>query len=645
MTRNPLLRCVSRLWPRVWCLFLSMCVLSGSEDSINAPRQGAELLKTDILAVFAHPDDETGMAATLAYYARSQHAVVATVYCTRGEGGGNMVGLQAGAALGALREAELRDCLNTLGVRYCYFLDQLDWAYTESVAATLAKWGKETTLEKLVRWVRALRPEIIVTMNPAPNPGQHGHHQAAGVLATEAFAAAADGQRFPLQLSKEGLSVWQARKLYFNGGSTGTVASIRVNDPIGTEATPAEIAARALVNHRSQAFGNFANASWLQHPQRFTLVKSFVRVPAAETNLLEGLPVQSVTALIPLAAAPVVPPVQLEFVPRPALTAYRQWAIAQGIQHVTAAFRADRPVVAGEANEVRVRLIHSDKEKRPGQLSLQLPPGWRVNPLSLSVAVPPGIAHEAVFHVLPPAGLRGDIDALAIARMGAETLSASATFHLLPKARVPRLPARPPLDGTDRGWENVAPIGIAETNLVQGKVSSPADSSAQFRLAHRDRILFVDVQVRDDIVVTNIAPNDIKGHWRSDSIELCLDPVGGAEHTMGCFKLGIFPFDTSGMVRGARDADANQGLVEETAPHTRLVSRRTPDGYRIQAAIPFDEIRVARGVKRLGFNLIIYDGDKQPAALGENINKSRLAWAPRPGVMGRPEDWGRIDLE
>src|SRR5206468_7270500 len=133
---------------------------------------------------------------------------------------------------------------------------------------------------------------------------------------------------------------------------------------------------------------------------------------------------------------------------------------------------------------------------------------------------------------------------------------------------------------------------IAPTNLFQGKVTDETDSSALFRLAHDGSTLFVDVQVKDDIVVTNIAPNDIKGHWRSDSVEICLDPVGGAEDTMGCFKLGIFPFDSTGRIRAARDADANQGPVEETAPRTRLFSRRTPDGYRIQAAIPFSEIGV-----------------------------------------------------
>jgi hypothetical protein len=238
-----------------------------------------------------------------------------------------------------------------------------------------------------------------------------------------------------------------------------------------------------------------------------------------------------------------------------------------------------------------------------------------------------------------------DTEIRAHNRGAAGSVLATAIAHPLPHARVPRLRIAPSLDGTDRGWEHVMPLVIAPTNLVQGKVNGPADSSALFRLGHCDRVLFVDVIVKDDTVVTNIAPNDIKGHWRSDSIEICLDPAIASEHTMGCYKLGIFPFDTSGVIRAARDADANQGPVEETAPRTRLRSTRTADGYRIQVGIPFEEIGLPRGKKRLGFNLIVYDGDKRDAALGENINKSRLAWAPRPGVMGRPEDWGRIVLE
>src|SRR5262245_37495436 len=112
-------------------------ILPAADNSAatTPPKQGAALLKVDLLGIFAHPDDETGVASAIATYALSQMKTVAHVYMTRGEGGGNMVGTQSGEALGMLREAELRDCLAILGVRYCYFLDQLDWAYTESLAA------------------------------------------------------------------------------------------------------------------------------------------------------------------------------------------------------------------------------------------------------------------------------------------------------------------------------------------------------------------------------------------------------------------------------------------------------------------------------------------------------------------------------
>lgn len=130
-------------------------------------------------------------------------------------------------------------------------------------------------------------------------------------------------------------------------------------------------------------------------------------------------------------------------------------------------------------------------------------------------------------------------------------------------------------------------------------------------------------------------------------MELCFDPAGGSEHTLGGFKLGIFPFDTTGRVRAARDADARQGPAEETAPGTQLVSWKTPDGYALRAAIPLVEIGLPAAVsgRRIGFNVLIYDGDKVDASPGENINRSRLAWSPRPGVQGRPEDWGRADFE
>jgi hypothetical protein len=76
-----------------------------ADNPQQPPKQGAALLKTDIMGVFAHPDDETGASATLAAYALGRGKVVANIYCTRGEGGGNSVGKQWGDSLGILREA------------------------------------------------------------------------------------------------------------------------------------------------------------------------------------------------------------------------------------------------------------------------------------------------------------------------------------------------------------------------------------------------------------------------------------------------------------------------------------------------------------------------------------------------------------
>jgi LmbE family N-acetylglucosaminyl deacetylase len=630
-------------------LLLAVCshpdIASAAGATSPPPKQGSALLKTDILGIFAHPDDETGIASTLAFYALGRTSVVANAYCTRGEGGGNMVGTQSGRALGDLREAELRDCLATLGVRYCYFLDQLDWAYTESLSATLEKWGKEETLGRLVRVIRSLRPEVIVTMNPAPRPGQHGHHQAAGVLATEAFTAAADPGRFPLQLSKEGLEVWQTRRLFYSGGEGDNVFTIAVNGPLADGRTPGRVAGTALANHRSQAFGNFSNAPWLERPQKFTLVKSVVPVPAGRSDLLQDLPCEKTSSSpVPLGGPRPEANLELEFVPRPAFAHYRQWVKDQGIEHVAQRFQADLPVVAGESNLLRLRVSNPGITPLQGELAITVPATWTVEPQTQKLALAGGAQSEITLRVTAPDGVKADAELKGTLATSGSMSETKALLHPLPHSHVARMTVKPTLDGSDTGWEDIPVLAISPADLAEGKVANEADSSARFRLAHDGSTLFIDVQVKDDVVATNIAPNDIKGHWRSDSIEICVDPVGGAEHTMGCYKLGVFPFDTSGVVRAERDADANQGPAEETAPGTRFASRRTADGYRIQVAIPFSEAGLPPDHKRFGFNLIIYDGDKRNAAIGENINKSRIAWAPRPGVQGRPEDWGRLDL-
>ncbi len=190
-------------------------------------------VKLGVLFVGAHPDDEAGFAnpveaasthiGSLSPYAywREHFGIrtgVATI--TRGEGSANAAGDEEGVALGLRREAEEREAVAHAGIDHVYYLDGLDFYYTTSASLAASVWG-ERTLERLVRLIRTTRPELIVTMNPSPAAGNHGHHQMAARLAIEAFEAAADPARFPNQLTDEGLAPWRVRRL-LRVGAAGT---------------------------------------------------------------------------------------------------------------------------------------------------------------------------------------------------------------------------------------------------------------------------------------------------------------------------------------------------------------------------------------------------------------------------------------
>lgn len=622
----------------LWSLLFSF--LAACSFSLRGAQaiQGADLLKVDVMAVLAHPDDETGMASALASSALGDKATIANVYCTRGEGGGNMVGRHWGPALGVLREAELRDCLSRLGVRYCFFLEQRDWAYTESMAATLRAWDKAKALERLVRYLRALRPEVILTMNPTPNPGQHGHHQAAAVLAIEAFSLAANPDVFPEQVKEEGLKVWQPRKLYCTGSLGENVVEISGAREVDGVAL-AQIVGEALSNHRSQGFGRMLGAPWLSRPRMFTLVKSVVPF-GKEGSFFAGLPVDGeVVKILKAPQQGEEPSRQLEVrvVPRPAISRYEEWVAEQGIEHIAVDFLPDIPVVQGLQNLVWIELQNLSSETRDVMVEWEASRGLQFSQPQWRWEAKPGKSRYPI--EVHPLEL-GDHGLKLTYNVDGQQLASEAVLHVVPRSEVPRV-SRLDMDDELEG----ALLSIDPEQRVQGQIDGNADSRALVRVAHDGEILAVDVRVWDDVIVSNIAADDVRGHWRSDSVEICIDPQGGAEDSFTTFKVGIFPFVAGEGPAAARDADANQGPLEETSPGTRLRSERLSDGYRIRAHIPFAEAGIKPGSPGLvGFNVIIYDGDKGDAEPGENINQSRIAWSPRSGVQGRPEDWGRLRL-
>ena len=590
--------------------------------------------------MFAHPDDETGAATTLAHYALVEGKRLVNVYATRGEGGGNMVGRQWGPSLGLLRESELRACLGELGVERVYFLNQRDWAYTESAQMTLEFWDREGALENLVRIIRSCQPEVLLTMNPTPNPGQHGHHQAAGILAVEAFRLAADSNAFPDQIRDEGLDVWQTRKLYIGGTPSPYGATIESTAVLPDGRNIAQIAGHALSHHRSQGFGGMANASWLARPRTFQLLKSTVGFRTNETDLFVGLDREPKgSGEMGLSLESRNPEPRAWFEGSPAVERFRSWCEREGVQTLAQSLDASVSVIEGGTNMVRLRWSPSQRIAA-SELNIVIPEGWKgtwrdgdVERDGAELLVTPAVGDFGVGVVragrhFPPVGV-GELKVNVVP-------SAVSSFTEKDPTVSPIITSQ---------WNMASRIEIPSGNTWQGSADGDGDVSAVARVMHGRDFLYVLVDVTDDKVVRNIAPDDVRGHWRSDSVEICIDPVGRAEHTLQSFKVGIFPFLTDGSVGAARDADANQGPISRTASGMKLVSEETAHGYRIAAAIPWNALsRKVEPGATIGFNVLIYDGDKENAAIGENINECRLAWSPGRGVQGRPEDWGALTI-
>ena len=138
-----------------------------------------------LLAVFAHPDDETfRCGGTLARLARL--GVRVDVLCaTRGEAG--VPGLDR-AQTGQLREAELQCACRALGIEPPRFLDYQD--------GTLAEVCEIEAEAQLTAVVQELRPQVLLTWAPDGVSG-HPDHVAISRWTDQAFVRAAEPDAYP----------------------------------------------------------------------------------------------------------------------------------------------------------------------------------------------------------------------------------------------------------------------------------------------------------------------------------------------------------------------------------------------------------------------------------------------------------------
>jgi len=167
-----------------------------------------------LLAVLAHPDDETfGMGGTLAYY--SQQGVKTYLVCaTRGEVGEMDPKYMEGFnSIAERREHELRCAAGNLGLTDVFFLDYRDSGMPGSPdnqhPQALAAQPIDKVAEKVVGYIRQLKPQVVITFDPIGGY-HHPDHIAIHNATVKAFYAAADPKQYP-----HGLPAWQADYLYF----------------------------------------------------------------------------------------------------------------------------------------------------------------------------------------------------------------------------------------------------------------------------------------------------------------------------------------------------------------------------------------------------------------------------------------------
>jgi len=167
-----------------------------------------------LLAVLAHPDDESfGMGGTLALY--SQRGVQTHLICaTRGEAGEvDPQYLEGFDSISARRESELRCAAGILGLAGVYFLDYRDSGMTGSAdnrhPQALAAQPVDAVAAKVAHLIRQIQPQVVVTFDPIGGY-KHPDHIAIHKATVLAFQLAGD----PSFASE--LPPYQPQKLYFH---------------------------------------------------------------------------------------------------------------------------------------------------------------------------------------------------------------------------------------------------------------------------------------------------------------------------------------------------------------------------------------------------------------------------------------------
>lgn len=231
------------------CLVLSFLAACAPRATSGGGGRGDARAPRTLVAVFAHPDDETLVAPVLARYAR-EGARVFLVIATDGRLGANKhAGIPAGDSLAKVRAEEARCSARVLGLEPPILLQ-----FPDAGLADFAPWpGKrlDTLAMRLDSILRAVRPGVVVTWGPEGGYG-HADHRFVGQVVVQLFQSGAvpNGTRlffagFPDSRTRSA-APWYGQRMH-------PVSSSLLNASVSYSPADRDAAARSVACHWSQA--------------------------------------------------------------------------------------------------------------------------------------------------------------------------------------------------------------------------------------------------------------------------------------------------------------------------------------------------------------------------------------------------------
>lgn len=350
-----------------------------------------------VLVIGAHPDDEDTQLLTL--LSRGLGAQAAYLSLTRGEGGQNLIGPELGPELGIIRTEELLAARQLDGARQ-FFTRAYDFGYSKLAEETFRYWPRDSLLRDVLAVIRRFRPQIIVSIFSGTPRDGHGQHQAAGMLARQAFQVLRDSAWGPVKLY---------RSTFFDTAATTLVIPAGTLDPVLGQSYH-QLAMAGRSRHRSQDMGQ------LQRPGpsaiRLALLETKRGVePGVGAGLFAGVDtalhgreryvalVDSARAVLnPWRPSAVVPLLVRALrggelgTPDAEQRGLLEGALAMATGVAIDALADDAILTPGQRVQVEATVWNAgDWDVRVEAVELAAPPGWTVTRLDpLAAPVPPG---------------------------------------------------------------------------------------------------------------------------------------------------------------------------------------------------------------------------------------------------------------